>query len=316
MAVTLSNPPYSFVEIYNPRTIVDDCMEDIPLCLPVKGQLDLSFQIIASVTGSDKDWFNQNSTSGEDTFKSTVWARICSECGNIDPEEPNINTSFSWSGVWRKIETGGTDIWIGNFTGTLNPARFNALTVGECFKICFYRVQYNIEDVTTLTGVTTTLIGCTETCFVKITDECYTSRFTYGCNEDTNGFIYTDESGDINFTNAVRLPCYLRNMQLPSSEKSYVKSSGAKTKLYERTDEEYDLVIDYMPNQWHKNMKVLLGSDNTQIQNVNSSGNTYWPFVNNEKYDIGLPDEDYPNKPATTKIVRSEALSLINSNCK
>jgi hypothetical protein len=105
-------------------------------------------------------------------------------------------------------------------------------------------------------------------------------------------------------------------MQMPSTERSYVKSDGVKKKLFERIEEEYDLHTDWMNKQWHKCMRVLLGHDNISVTNDNDIPRTSMAIVCREAYDISWPDvKHYDTAPAKTKVVRSEAISLINNNC-
>lgn len=322
MAVQLSSPRYSFVAldlIGKPGAdgtfstaqpeLEAGCADAIPLCLPVSALGNLNFQIFAQVSGSDKDWFEVVAEGGT---KYTVYAKVCVDC---ETQTFDAN-SFNWKGTWRKIVTDTTDVWVGNFTETGSNQTFTDLIAGDCFNICFHKVLVATARPNVVEGATTTVMECTTTCFVKITDTCYTTVFFYQNNEDNHGFIYTDANDTVNFTNVVRLPCYLRNMQLPSQERSYIKSNGAKKKLFERTEEEYDLIIDWMPKQWHKNMKVLLGHDGIVVSNDNDSPTTNMTVICREAYEMDWPEEiNYPNCPAKTKLVRSEAISMINTNC-
>ncbi len=322
MAITFSAPAYSFVQLVQPSSGVAPCVPDVPICLPVYSPLDLSFQLIARVTGDDKSWFEVEynpTSSGEITppaQRDTIWGKVCRQCGNQSADEPSLATSFAWSAVWQRISTGTADVWVGNFTYTGNPGVFNQLAYGECFNICFFRVTALRNTTNRIEAMNTTLQACTAVCFQRVVNACFTSYFVYSCNENTFGFRYLDGTGAPNFTNRVRLPCYIANMQLPSDEKSYTLSNGTKLKLYERIEEEYDLLIDFMPRQWHINLKVLLSHDNLNIQmQGGETGGPLYGFICREKYDIAWPDMPYANATAKTKVVRSAAVSLINNNC-
>jgi hypothetical protein len=313
MAFKLFAPDQSFVQLLEPDAVTA-CAPATGLCLPLKTQFELAFQLTATVSGDDKDWFEVDIPVGDSILRNTVWGRICTECGDFT--DTDFAHAFTFTGQWRKTITGDTDTWIGQFKANLNTAPFDALNTGDCFHLCFHKVLFVTSSPTIAITPDPPLLACTHTCFNKIADDCFTSHFTYRCNEDSFGFTYIDKLAEIDFVNGIRLPCYLRNLQLPSEEKSYTKSDGSKLKLFERIEEEYDLAIDFIPKDWHIKLKVLLAHDIIEIENVNETGGHYWPIVCNEKYEINWPEQPYGHAPAKTKIKRAEALSLINSNCK
>ena len=322
MAISLSAPAYSFVQMVQPSSGIAPCVPAVPICLPVYTPLDLSFQLTALVSGDDKTWFEEEydqPDSGLPTpprVRQTIWGKVCRQCGDQSTEEPALATSFAWSADWTRLSTGVTDVWVGNFTYTGNPGLFSQLEYGECFNICFYKVTVKNNTTNRVEGMNTELVACTAVCFQRVPNACFTSYFLYSCNENTFGFRYVDDTGTPNFANRVRLPCYITNMQLPSDEKSYTLSNGTKIKLYERIEEEYELLIDYMPRQFHINLKVLLSHDNLSIQmQGGETGGPLYGFVCREKYDINWPEMPYANATAKTKVVRSAAVSLINNNC-
>lgn len=308
MAIVLSAPTHSFVQINDPATL--QCAHPVGLCLPYSSSSDFSFQIIATVTGDDKTWFQQH----DGTFLYTILPKTCIDCANA-AAGPLLPNSFPWRATWRRTVTGDTDVWIGNFDTTAGDALFDTYPMGQCFNLCFHKAGLN--DDLSIGNLTTTSIACTDTCFVKTDGEdCFTSYFSYYNREDSMSFIYTDAAGEQNFQNTVRLPCYLRDMQLPSEEKSYVRSDGTKIKLYERIEEEYELVTDHMYHTWHKRLKVLLAHDRITIRNSYMAGYLQsWPIICKEKYDIQWPDMPSQVATAKTKVIRSGALSLINNNC-
>jgi hypothetical protein len=309
MSVVLAAPKYSFVQFTTVEPLL--CVDDVNLCLPVNSPTDIKFQVRVTVSGEDLTWFNVPYNDGPVSKVQTIQAGICFDC------EPTVvfpTNFFSFSADWRKIEDGeGQDVWIGNFS-SYSSAYFNTLPQGQCFKLCFYRVETVVGSNTVL-GLTQPIITCTDTCFYKISDVCYTSLVTYGNNEDNYGFIYTDANGDPNWTNRIRLPFYLRSMQMPSEERSYTKSNGEKVKLFERIEEEYELVTDWMKKEHHRSMKVMLGHDTLNITNSNVGIVSNNDFICREGYEIQWQDPDMITATATTKVVRADALTLNNHNC-
>ena len=296
---------YSFLQP-SPLNVEEiGCVPAVPVCLPVYALTDLQFQMILYVDGGDKALFEEIVM---DTL-TTVKAGVCADCTE---NEPTPAQPVQFDATWYKIETGegsDPDVWIGVFT--YDNAVPWGIEVGECFKICFYKYQSGG------TGVATTFITCSNLCFQRIADPCYTSLFTYRCKENQFEFHYVIETevSAVNFTNSIRLPVYLRNMQLPSEEKSYVKSNGVSVKLMERIEEEYDLIVDFVPKDWHQKIKVMLAHDTITIKNINETENITWPIVCKEKYEINWQEFPYMNAPAETKVRRSQELFRTNSNC-
>lgn len=310
MSVALSAPRYSFVKFTQVEPLL--CLDDVSLCLPVYSPVsDLKFQVRVTVSGDDTAWFNVPYNEGPVSYVDSIQAGICFDC---EPTAVFPVGFFSFSAQWRKIEEGESqDVWVGNFSAYSN-AYFDTLDKSQCFRLCFYRVKTTVGSNTVI-GLTQPIITCTDTCFYKITDVCYTSVVTYGNNEDNYGFIYTDDNGDPNWTNRIRLPFYLRSMQMPSEERSYIKSDGSKVKLFERIEEEYELITDWMKKEHHRNIKVMLGHDTLTITNVNAGMINNTNFVCREAYEIQWQDPDMITAVATTKVVRADALTLNNHNC-
>jgi hypothetical protein len=317
MSVVLSSPAYSYIQIQEPE-LPTDCVKEIGLCLPIYLPSDLSFQLIAKVSGADKDWFEIQFETGDPvtTHKETVWARVCVDCANIEEPYVDLPHSMTWTGRWRKIEEGSTDTWVGNFTTNGNDAPFLDLPIGTCFNLCFHKVQINIDDETETEGLSTVPIACTDTCFQRIDDDCFTSWFTYQSNEDSMGFIYTSASKVVNFANQVRLPCYLRDIQFPIEEMSYEKSNGDEIKLYARIHEDYELVVDWIPKAWHKRLVILLHHDIVKIDNPNDGFAKQMFIVCKEKYQIDWPKHPWQHAPAITRVKRAKSINLVNSNCQ
>lgn len=300
MSVLLTTSRHSFFNLMPFNVEEAGCLDDVDLCLPVYQLSDLAFQVVAYVDGSDKDWFEQEYMGSPNTIR----AGICDTCPSDEEAPQTPPAALQFNSKWNLISSGTTDVWLGEFN-VLDPPAWEK-QVGECFKICLYRLYSG------MTGDVTIKLACTNYCFQRIADHCDTSLFTYRCNEDSFDFLYKNFP---TFKNKVRLPAYLLNMQLPSEEKTYRTSNGQFIKLFERIDEEYELKIDYVPKHWHCKIKVLLAHDDVTIKNPNEFGNLTIPIVCREKYDIMWQEVEYINAPAKTKVLRSEALHTTNSYC-
>lgn len=307
MGLLLYTSQHSFFNLSPLNVEEAGCQDVTEVCLPVYDLSDLQFQVIADVSGDDKVWFEQEVAGSMNTVK----AGVCSECPSIEGEAPTSPAApIHWNSTWTQISTDaeGSDVWVGTFS-IAEPAASWGVEVGECFNICLYRIYGG------LTGDVTIKLACTNYCFQRISEPCYTSVVKYRCAENAYGFYYTGHSSLTSFHNQVRLPLFLKNMQLPKDQKSYRKSNGQFMKLYERVDEEYDVSVEYMPKHFHKKVMVALGHDVLKIKNTNETENSFWDFVCEEAYDIKWQIEEELNAPASTKIKRSESLIMTNSNC-
>lgn len=317
MSVILDSSRYSFVNFSDADALGNGgCSPNIPICMPVYSPQDINFQVIVRVSGEDKDWF-QVEAGDEDEFIWTIQAKVCLTCD--DDEEPIGPNDFTYraEGRWTKIVTDTTDVWIGNFSTGSNTALFDNLNSGDCYKLCFYKVLIDPLDPDTVVTLSDN-IGCTQTCFQRIDDRCFTSYFDYRNHEDSFEFDYTSNPS---FLMSVRLPCYLRDFQMPSEEKTYQKSDGSYVKLFERIDEEYELNIDWLPKSAHIKLKVLLAHDEIRIANNNDPQVSASPFglhriVCREKYDISWPTHPWQHAPAKTRIRIADPIQLLNSNCQ
>lgn len=305
---SLRTPQYSFVQMTHLNAA--QCPSMVDPCLPIYELEDIQFQVFAVVNGDDSNWFEKQFTAGDLTFKYTVYAKICFDC----EEELTSLEPFEYSAHWTKIsDEDGQQLWAGRFYFSGDNTTFNNIEPGVCWNLCFYRVQVPVSAPNTIIGITSINKGCTYTCFQKINDPCFTTKFRYTNNEDAFNFLYED-SGLI--FNQVRVSAYLRDMQLPSQQKVNTRSNGVKKKLFERIEEDYELVIDWMPKQMQKAFKVMLSHDDILLTNTNEGFNSFQRFVCEEKYDIKWPEIPYPQAQAFTRVKRAEALSLINSNCR
>jgi hypothetical protein len=317
MAITLSSSRHSFVQVTSDERDTG-CVPDINICLPVYSPtFDISFQVTAYVDGTDKDNFQLQTDIVFPDAINTVQAKICRQC--VSDESFSGERMMQFDSSWTKIVSDpiGSDVWVGNFhaLGGTNMDIWDDMQPGDCFHLCFHQCAVPVANHLTLNEYDSDVIACTN-CFQKVADECFTSRFTYSNNENSFGFYY-DVNGDgvADFANTVRLPCYLRDMQLPSEEKSYQKSDGTFIKLYERINEDYELNIDWMPKTWHQKLKVLLAHDHINIRDFNELLSTV-NITCAEKYQIQWPEHPWQHAPAKTRVTRTEPLHLLNSNCQ
>lgn len=178
---------------------------------------------------------------------------------------------------------------------------------GECFQFCIYKATQLGPDA----GVE--CLGTTN-CFRKTSDLCFTSKLTYGSNEDGFGF-YTD--GTDPFELSIRLPFFLKNAQYPGEEKGYQRSDGTFIKLAERINKTWDLETDLMPDVWHERLRIALSCDNIELSNE-AAALTDEPVYRSEGYEIDEPVEQFPTFPfrkASTKLFKRRLVASVNSNC-
>ncbi len=283
MAILLTSPEFSFMDIVAPT---ETCGWSERPCLPVFNLGDLSFQVIATVTGADKATFNND----------PINAGITNDCDN-----PGILIA-NYTGEWTLTETGvgaDPDIWIGNF-GYVTQGTFPFFAVGECFGV----MMFNNGGATTF--------GCFTQCFVKIGDECYTTKFIYRNNENAFDFDYTDPA----FSNRIRLPLYLHSPTNPEEEKSYAKSDGSSVKLMHRIWKDYRVKGDYMTEDVIEKFTVMTAHDTVNITCTYSGVSDY--FIRTEKVEPAWMEEQSPGiivAQYLTTLRMASPRATINSNC-
>ena len=187
--------------------------------------------------------------------------------------------------------------------------------VGDCFK--FVLVEYWHSAGTPNVPHQIQTIGCTN-CFKRVDELCYKTLLSYINNENNFDFYYNNGT-KLNNQNRVLLPFYLHSPQLLHEESSYQKSDGTYLKLFERIEEELLLQTDYMPQSWHRKLKVALAHDSVFMGNPNYDdliplGTN---FICRDDYQIAWNEnvKDLQLAQASTKVKVSAALSLLNSNC-
>jgi len=306
MAVVITSPQFSFLQI---DILQETCSWITPPCLPMFTPSDLSFQMYVAVSGTDKDWFNIEFDASGTLSEYTIQARICEDCDDAS----DVDREFSWGATWTKITEDTTDIWVGNFTFNGNETKWTALDFNTCFNICFHKVLIAVSDPTVVVGLTTTPIECTDTCFTKIVDECYTSVITYGNNDNAFDFNYENS-----WSNTIRLFMYLHSPLPVEEEKSYAKSNGSTKKLMHRIWTDYKVKTDYFTDDMHMQLTIATAHDTVSIYDVYSRIINK-EFVRTEKFDIAWMEEQSPGinvAQATTTLRLAIPRATINSNCE
>jgi hypothetical protein len=188
------------------------------------------------------------------------------------------------------------------------PASLSGVAEGQCFVLA---VRAQIKDAGAVNLFQTN-------CFIKSANKCYTSRITYACDEDSFGFIYTEDYA-IGMTRydmyqVIRLPFHLKAPQFPVKRNVFMKSNGERKKLSARVSNEYVCDVDYMPKDWHEKLVVAIEHDLVEIENVDS-GYTTQRFSHEGSYEIDWQAFlNYPTAPAKFKLFKTP-YNKTNSNC-
>lgn len=202
------------------------------------------------------------------------------------------------------------DNYLWNFnTHMLSDISYND---GECFRLCVWEVQYDLDVADPPDFVSGECLGTTN-CFGKISDICYTTKITYGCNENAFGF-YTD--GVNPFENTIRLPMWLFAPLYPTEKKGYQLSTGEFKKLSARINKTWELETDWMPEQYHERLKIALECDNIEVSNENAQLTDVAIYVEDE-YTPEWSDEvkNYPFCKGTVTVFKELLTRSVNSNC-
>jgi len=284
MAITYSSPLFSFLQLSESDPT---CSSSERPCLPVKELNDLAFQMIASVTGADKA-----------TFYDTVFinAAISFDC------KASLLTEENWTGTWFKTTIGAgsePDIWVGNFVYNTG-AIWSLIDINQCFGIILY-AEGGAE------------VACFDTCFKKITDDCYTSVIGYRNNENAFDFDYSEST----FFNRVRLPLYLHSPTNSEEQKTYSKSNGSSVKLMHRIWKDYRVKTDYFTDGMLERFAVATAHDGVYIT-CSYSDLSNAQFIRTEKVEIDWQEENIPVfnlAQGKTTLRLASPRANINSNC-
>ena len=286
MAIVLSSPKYSFVQLFEQYN--DSCGAFEQFALPVYDLKDLEFQMTALVDGTDKTTF----------LAAHVNAGI-----TIDCVTPGILVQ-NWIGTWTQTETGAgvaPDTWVGNFKWNTNTL-FTGLSIGQCFNIVFYKQSDGLP-----------VTDCTYTTFQKIQADCFTSVIEYRNN--SNAF-YFDYSSSL-FFNRVRLPFYLHSPTFDEERQDYKKSDGSTKQLMFRIWKDYKVKTDYFLQDWLEKFQVATTHDGIYITDTYNNFDTK-RVLRIDKIDFSWIEDEKPFvniAQAKTTFRIAEAVQNVSSNC-
>jgi len=355
--MAINNTPIknSFIQLSAPDDY-GNC--DAPyVCLPMLDPTDLSFQLTFLVSGSDLNYllayFAAGPYSGQlgPNVLGVIGATLCLDCSNppvfdLHPSLGEHHPDLLWK-CTGYAPTGNTLLGTTEYVLYFQPTGFNEgqmwhnLPVGVCFSICFYKLQYIRTVVSGPFDTVASAVAmdiCSETCFVKIADDCDgqpTSILAYANNNDAFGFYYDGLPGlspDIDFLNTVRLPMYLHSPVYAEDQMTYNKSDGSSQKLNHRIWEDYKFKTDYLTRDQHKALVAATGHDLVFIacpyQGISlggspgfqySQGVSKTQFVRTEKIEVEWQEENIPRfKLGQGKgVLRlAEPSSNTNTNCQ
>jgi hypothetical protein len=309
------SPSWSFVALGDFPYDLTVCHEPETVCIPMISISDLRFQVYASVLSP---------TPVVAFPERTIFAYpipLDADCQydeipdfpDLKPLEATVTPISDKVGAVAVISfdtqniTSFDDIPVYGSGGTIS--------VGDCFKFVIVEVWTSgvSKEV-----VSQTTLGCTN-CFKRVSDPCFLSRIEYSNNENAFDFYYNN-GNSLGNPNRVLLPFYLHSPQLLHDESSYQTSSGVYIKLSERIEEELILQTDYMPQGFHRRLKIALAHDFINISNTNYDDliNISNDFVCRDPYEIDWKPDivDLQLAQGKTKVKISAPLSLYNSNCK
>lgn len=115
------------------------------------------------------------------------------------------------------------------------------------------------------------------------------------------------------FSNRVRLPMQLHSAQFPEERTVFRKANGVTKTLSVVIRHTYEVETDFMPELWHRRLKIALGHDN-----ISWEGDHYLGDVAQDgDYNIQWPDGvlHYPTAKAECK-VQVTPFDATNSNCQ
>jgi len=234
MATSLFDLQNSFVRFNEQEFITDnDCGVVVDTCLPICEAGDIRFQFKVSTS----DYANAAAISAA----LQVRRRTASGLGGLT----------TITGVVKQVvlQSGFTYLVRLNFQGS---TLLNGLNDGDCFTLQLNFLKDEPPAYLSIESIT---------CFKYSVDKCFTSRITYGNNEDAFGFFYPS-----NLTyNAIRLPMYAVNPAFDIEQKTYVRSNGERTKVFARLAKKYKFVTDFLPEEIHQKLVVALNHDTVLI---------------------------------------------------
>lgn len=302
MAVVITNSEFSFVN-FKP-TVIYNCEVDPSICLPVFRLTDLQFQIIATVTGADKNTFNQAGNKYAGTVTQTIY-------GDVD-KHFEYNFKITWNIISSDSSPDHANVYAGNCVFNAgNTYRFNNLIpIGSCFNISIVKWDG------TNTIIKDAFIKNSWNCFARIKDDnCFTSVIKYSSNSNSFGFYYGGYYS--NWYNQVRVPLMLHSPTNSEKETNYERSDGSTKILSYRLWKDYDFKTDYLDDKLNESVQVMLSHDSIIITNgyanlINQS------FVRREKIERNWVQKDTPSfklAQSTGTLRMASPRAMVTSNC-
>lgn len=284
--------------------VISDCEDgSCEVCLPmnVVSDLNTQFQIDAESLGYTKAALSTalNNSTNDPTF----WVMLCDDC--TPPSDTTLGTYHGALNNWDDAGTNNGYIsspiaWQGIAT-----TYFNSLDDKHSFRICLIKRQGDGGG-----GFENVLLGCSDICFKKVINPCFTTLFQYISTEDSFCFLYSLNP----ITNVIRLPIIFRNPQMKKTTKGYQKSNGTFVKLSERNSKIFNVEVDNVDERIHDKIAVMLGHDTVTVTNeIFDDENIYCE----EDYTINWTEDvvAYNIATASTKAYISKDSCLTNSNC-
>lgn len=143
--------------------------------------------------------------------------------------------------------------------------------------------------------------------FKPVTEEHYTSLFTYSCKESAFGFTYPG-------ANVIRLPVYLLKPDWPTKRVVNRQSTGRTQLLSATVEKQYAIETEHMPEVFHECLRVALLHDTVIIENKNIREVTV-EVIESADYSAQWNDElklSYAQGKGTLKVA---SFGFTNSNC-
>lgn len=115
------------------------------------------------------------------------------------------------------------------------------------------------------------------------------------------------------FSNRVRLPLQLHSPQFPEERTVFRKANGQAKVLSVVIRKVYELETDYMPELWHRRLKIALAHDNITLE-----GEKYLGGISQDgDYNIDWPEGvlHYPTAKGGVK-VQATPFDATNANCQ
>lgn len=281
---------------------LSDCVQDIGSCYPLSDMNDLHFQVLLSVGSSDDNL--DGIVSGTIKF----YIGYTTDCDNCNPS--GVKMTQLHVEQWKTTGADQYDYFVLNTDTWTNTSQVDALSTGECFKLCLI-VQGMVSAPAEYTN-----LGCSP-CFIKVTDVCDTSVIKYRLNETSMGFYNNGNTYYNTYFNTIRLPLKLSKPQIKNKKKTYALSNGNFKTASATLSREWIATTDFISEVWHKKLAIALNQDTLKITNTNSGfSDSFFVVQGDDNYKVSWEDMvwDYPNAPAEF-ILTEMPFAEYNQNC-